>query len=153
MRFIGLDVHVDFCEVAIRDGGRVRSCPQVSVVPEDLELFAQSLGPDDEVALEATGTAMAIARILQPHVARVVIANPLALRAISHAKVKTDKLDARTLAQLLAAGFLPGVWIPDENTAVLRRRISRRHQLVKQRTRIKNEIHAALHRNLRGAHR
>src|SRR6266536_637338 len=63
---------------------------------------------------------------------------------------KTDKIDARTLAQLLAGGFLPAVWLPDEQTRVLRRRISARAQLVRQRTRAKNQVHATLVRNLKG---
>jgi transposase len=62
---------------------------------------------------------------------------------------KTDKLDARTLAKLLAAGFLPVVWTPDERTRALRQRIARRAQLVRQRTREKNQIHAILIRNLK----
>ncbi len=51
--------------------------------------------------------------------------------------------------KLLAAGFLPEVWTPDERTRVLRRRISRRAQLVRQRTREKNQVHAILIRNLK----
>jgi transposase len=61
---------------------------------------------------------------------------------------KTDKLDARALARLLASGFAPEVWAPDEETAALRRLLSRRRQLVKQRTREKNQVHAVLMRNL-----
>lgn len=150
MRSIGLDVHRDFCEVAIIENGRCRSAPRVVSGAEAIESFARSLGPDDEVALENTGNARAIAQIIAPHVARVAVANPLAVRAISHAKVKTDRIDAATLAKLLAAGFLPEVFFGDENTRVLRRRISRRAQLVKQRTAAKNETHAVLQRNLKG---
>jgi transposase len=62
---------------------------------------------------------------------------------------KTDKVDARTLAQLLAGGFLPEVWIVDEPTRMLRRRVTRRAQLVRQRTREKNQVHAILIRNLK----
>jgi transposase len=62
---------------------------------------------------------------------------------------KTDKIDARTLAQLLAGGFLPEVWIVDEPTRMLRRRVARRAQLVRQRTREKNQVHAILIRNLK----
>lgn len=98
MRYIGMDVHRDFCQVAVSEEGRVRSGPKVATTPEDLDLFAQSLGPQDVVALEATTNSLAIARILEPHVARVVVANPMAVKAIAHAKVKTDKVDARTLA-------------------------------------------------------
>jgi transposase len=150
MRFIGLDVHRDFCEVAIAEAGAVRLAGRVPTEPEALTLFAQSLGGDDEVALEATGNALKIARIIEPHVGRVVLANPKAVKGITRAGAKTDKIDARTLAKLLAGGFLPAVWLPDEQTRILRRRISARAQLVRQRTRAKNQVHATLIRNLKG---
>ncbi len=150
MRFIALDVHRDFCEVAIAEGGRVRRAGRVETTPATLELFAQSLGGDDQVVLEATGNALAIARIIEVHVGRVVLANPKAVKNATQSGPKTDKRDARTLAKLLAAGFLPEVWTPDERTRVLRRRISRRAQLVRQRTREKNQVHAILIRNLKG---
>ncbi len=148
MRFIALDVHRDFCEVAIAEDGQVRLAGRVETKPAALELFAQSLGADDRVGLEATGNALAIARVIEPHVARVVLANPKAVKGATQT-AKTDTLDARTLAKLLAAGFLPEVWTPDEQTRVLRRRISRRAQLVRQRTREKNQVHAILIRNLK----
>jgi transposase len=69
---------------------------------------------------------------------------------IRQARAKTDRLDARTLAKLLAAGSLDGVWMPDERTRVMRRRLARRSQLVGARTRAKNEIHAILFRRLKG---
>jgi transposase len=150
MRFIGLDVHRDFCEVAIAEGGEVRLAGRVQTEPETLALFAESLGGDDQVALEATGNALGIARIIEPHVRRVVLANPKAVKGITRAGAKTDKIDARTLAKLLAGGFLPAVWLPDEQTRILRRRISARAQLVRQRTRAKNQVHATLIRNLKG---
>jgi transposase len=150
MRSIALDVHRDFCEVAIKDGAELRSAGRIKTSAEELELFARSLGADDQVALEATGPALQIKRLLEPHVGRVVIANPRKLRAIAEAKVKTDKVDARTLCELLAAGFLPQVFGPDEETRALRRRLSRRAALVRQRTRAKNELHAVLARNLKG---
>src|SRR5215218_9832355 len=112
MRSIALDVHREFCEVAIKDGGEVRSAGRIKTSAEELELFAQSLAPDDQVALEATGPALRIKRLIEPHVARVVIANTRKLRAIAEAKVKTDRVDARTLCELLAADFLPEVFGP-----------------------------------------
>ncbi len=148
--FIGLDVHLDFCEIAIYEAGRVRSGGRVPTSPQGLQVLANSLGPDDHVALEATGNALAIARTLEPSVARVVVATRTELRAIAEAKVKTDRRDARTLARLLAAGLLGGCWLPDEQTRALRRRLARRAQLVRQRTRCKNEVHAVLMRTLKG---
>ena len=149
MRAIGLDVHRDFCEVAIAEEGKVRSAGRIATRPEVLELFAQSLATDDRVVLEVTGNAWEIARIIEPHVARVVVVSP-SDTGIRQARAKTDRLDARTLARLLAAGSLDSVWMPDERTRVMRRRLARRSQLVGARTRVKNEIHAILIRRLKG---
>jgi hypothetical protein len=73
--------------------------------------------------LEATGNSDAIATLLAPIVGRVVVSNPSKTRAIAEAKVKIDKVDARILAQLLAADFLPPVWLPDDRTRALRRQV------------------------------
>jgi transposase len=148
LRFIGLDVHQDFCEVAISEGGPARSAGRIKTTRAELGLFAQSLGREDRVVLEATGNSLAIAKILEGHVGEVVIANPRKLRAIYEAKVKNDKVDARMLAELLAADLVPRVWIPDERTRLLRRLISRRAQLVRHASRLKSHIYAALQRNL-----
>ena len=96
-----------------------------------------------------TGNAGEIARILEPHVARVVVVSPHDT-GISRARAKTDRLEARALAKLLAAGELDAVWMPDEWTRAMRRRLARRNQLVRARTRAKNEIHAVLIRRLQG---
>jgi transposase len=149
VRDIGLDVHLDFVEVAIAEGGEIRSAGRVATKPEELELFAQSLGKDDRVALEVTGNAWAIKRIIEPHVAEVIVVSPTDT-GIRGARAKTDRLDARTLARLLAAGELEGVWMPDRRTQVMRRRLGRRTQLVRARARAKNEIHATLMRCLVG---
>ena len=113
MRSVGLDVHRDFCEVAIIDRtarSRRAGCRQPA---RALQLFAQSLAPTDRVALEVTGNAWEIARILEPHVARVVVVSPTDT-GIRQARAKTDRLDALALARLLAAGSLDAVWMPDE---------------------------------------
>lgn len=149
VRAIGLDVHCDFCEVAIAEAGEVRSAGRIETTPEQLELFAGSLADDDVVALEATGNAAEIARIIEPHVARVIVVSS-SDTGIRQARAKTDRLDARTLARLTAAGSLDTVWMPDERARAMRRRLARRAQLVRARTRAKNEIHAVLVRRLKG---
>ncbi len=148
MRSIGLDVHRDFCEVAIFEDGKVIRHPRVPARQAALVAFARSLEPTDQVGLEATGNALAIARLIEPHVARVVIANAAVTKGIGAARAKTDQLDARTLAQLLGTGFFPQVWLAEEPTRLARRRMSRRAQLVRERTGLKNQVHAVLHRNL-----
>jgi transposase len=142
-------VHLDFCELAICEDGKVRSAGRVPSTLEALKVLAESLLPTDRVVLEVTGSAWEIAGILEPHVAKVVVVSP-GDTGITQARAKTDRLDARTLAKLLWAGELDAVWTPDELTRVLRRRLARREQLVRSRSRAKSEIHAVLMRRLVG---
>ncbi|WP_237050575.1 IS110 family transposase [Microvirga ossetica] len=113
-----------------------------------LEGFGKTLKPTDEVVIEATGNRMAVSRVLSPFVARVIIANPLQVKAIAYAHVKTDKIDAGVLASLQAAGFLPQIWNPPPEVERRRRLVARRDQVVRHRTRIKNEVHSILHAHL-----
>jgi transposase len=147
-RCIGLDVHRDFAQVAICQAGQVVQAGTFATTPEGVREFAAGLGPADEVALEATGNTWAIVTVLASRAGRVVVANPGKTRAIAEAKVKTDKVDAAILAQLLAADYLPAVWQPDAAIGALRRQVLRRAHIVRQRTRLKNQVHAILHRNL-----
>ena len=89
------------------EDGVVYGHPRVSARTSALESFARSLQPTDHVALEATGNAVAIAQPIRPHVGHVVIANAAAMKGIGGDRAKTDRLDAKTQARLLAAGFLP----------------------------------------------
>lgn len=150
MRTIGLDVHKHFAEVAILNEGdrTVHRGDRVDATPSALRAFAATLGPNDQVVLEATINTWAIADLLRTRAGRVVVSNPMRTRAIADAKIKTDRVDAAVLAQLLAADFIPEVWMPDEATRERRRRIVHRSALVQQRTRERNRIHAVLHRNL-----
>ena len=109
-RCIGLDVHREFAQVAIWQGGAVTQAGTFATTPEGVREFAAGLGPGDEVALEATGNTWAIAAVLASRAGRVVVSNPAKTRAIAEAKVKTDKVDAAILAQLLAAPGRPIDW-------------------------------------------
>ena len=144
-RVIGIDTHRTFGEVVIWESGRLRHAGRIDMTRTALEGFGKALLATDEVVIEATGNCMAVARVLSPFVKRVVIANPLQVRAIAHAHVKTDKIDAGTLASLYAAGYLPEIWTPDAATERMRRLVARRYQIVRHRTRIKNEVHAILY--------
>jgi transposase len=135
--------------VAIAEGGAVRSAGRIETKPEQIKLFAQSLGKEDRVALEVTGNAWEIKRMIEPHVAEVIVVSPNDT-GIRGARAKTDRLDARTLARLLAAGELESVWVPDRGSWRMRRRLQRHGQLVWARSRAKNQVHATLMRSLVG---
>ncbi len=149
-RFIGLDVHKRVVEVCILDAdGKVLKRHRFDLDRETLKAFASLyLTSQDRVVLEATTNTWAVVRLLRPYVADIVVSNPLQTKAIASAKIKTDKVDAYVLAQLLRCDFLPTVWTPDEETERLRRLTSRRASLTSDATRVKNRIHSVLAQRL-----
>jgi transposase len=147
--YYGLDVHKDFLQVCcLSPNGRRRKDFQIAASEEAIEAFARRLTPHDQVALEVTFHTRAIYALLTPHAGRVVAVNAVQVKAIASAKIKTDKVDAWTLAQLLRADFLPAVQMPSAETWALRQMGSHRRLLLKQQTATKNTIHAILNRRL-----
>ena len=148
--YCGLDVHKRIVEACIVDQTGCIVCRQrFDLTPVKLVAFAKAhLDRQAQVVVEATTNTWAVVRVLKPHVGAVIVSNPLQTKAIAQAKVKTDKVDAHVLAQLLRCDFLPRVWEPDEPTQELRRLSSRRASLVADRTAIKNRLHAVLAQRL-----
>jgi hypothetical protein len=103
-RVIGMDIHRTFAEVVFWEAGRLRPGGRIDMTRSGLEGFGRGLSKEDEVVVEATGNAMAVVRVLSPYVARVIIANPLQVKAIAHAHVKTDR---RRRAGVIAGRGLP----------------------------------------------
>ena len=116
MRIIGMDIHRSFAQVAILEDGEIKQQLRVDLVHHRVVEFAKTLSLEDEVVIEATGNSAAVERLLRPYVKRVAIANPRLVRAIAYARVKTDKIDASILAKLHASGFLPEIWVADDDT-------------------------------------
>lgn len=150
LRFVGCDVHKRTAVFAILlEEGTLCASYTVPVTREALAAFAErQLRCADRLVMEATTNTWAVAGVLRPFVQEIVISNPLKVRAIAEAKIKTDKVDARVLAELLRCNYLPVVWQPDAETQRLRRLTHRRAALVSDRTRLKNRLHSILHHTL-----
>lgn len=153
MIYVGVDLHLRFCYITALDatGARVRQ-EQVSSIPKDLEIFFRSLKDsfkeeEIQVAVEACGFWSAFVDGVEPLVSKIVLVHPAKVKAIAHAKLKNDRIDSQTLAQLLRAGMLPEAWKADRPTRDLRELLRLRMALGSDRTRYKNQIHAALHRH------
>lgn len=146
VRYVGCDVHRQTVVLCIlTEQGQLVGTYTVAASRAALEAFAREhLTAEDHLALEATFSCWAVVKVLTPFVARAVVSNPLTTKAIAQAKIKTDKIDARALADLLRCGYLPLVWTPDAATQELRTLTSRRAALVAERTRLKNRIHGVL---------
>ena len=147
--YYGLDVHKDFIQVCrLSANGRQRQDFQIRATAEAIEAFAGKLNRKDQIALEVTFHTWAIHSLLVPRAGRVVPVDATQVKAIASAKIKTDKVDAHTLAQLLRADFLPEVQMPSPKTWALRQLVSHRRMLLKQQTATKNTIHAIFNRRL-----
>jgi transposase len=85
--------------------------------------------------------------LLEPLVERVVVANPIKVKQIANARVKTDVRDALILARLLAANLVPDVWVPPAHVREMRQLLSQRRQLVETHTQILNRMHSVAHRH------
>lgn len=145
-QFIGLDIHKTIVAVCAVDAqGTVCTRLRFPLTRTTLTAWARQLTAEDAVAVEATTNTWAVIALLQQTPARLVVSNPLRTRAIATAKIKTDRVDAEVLAQLLRCDYLPPVWIPDTATLAARRLTTRRSVLVAERTRLKNRLHSVLH--------
>ena len=127
-----------------REGRRVRSAGRIETTPPRSSCSPRASAPDDRVALEVTGNALGIKRIIEPHVAGY--RRQPADTGIRQARAKTDRLDARTLCEAAGRGLADARLDARRADPLMRRRLQRRSQLVRARTRAKNELHAVLMR-------
>ncbi len=147
-RFIGLDVHKHYVMV-----GAVDAAQTVVMRPQrfnwvEFERWQQThIQASDAVVLEATTNAWHLVDQLRTRTAAVSVANPLAVKWIAAARVKTDGHDTLKLARLLAAGLAPAVWVPSAVTRALRALVAHRRRLLDQRTQARNRLQSILQRH------
>jgi transposase len=147
-RYVALDIHKHYCIIAAVDrDGRVVLHP-VRVEHADLEgWLKKNLRDSDHVVIESTTNAWHVYDLLEPWVERVVVANPIKVKQIAQARVKTDSRDTLILARLLAANLVPDVWVPPAHVREMRQLLSQRRQLVETHTQIVNRMHSVAHRH------
>jgi len=145
-RWVGIDLHRRRSQIAIIDEQGELTLSRRVV--NDPDTFRELLGDPDgtHVALEATYGWEWLADVLQEAGYEVHLAHPLRVRAIAAARVKTDAVDAPTLAHLLRTGLLPEAYIAPPELRDLRDLLRHRATLVHLRTSIKNRVHALLAR-------
>jgi transposase len=143
-----VDIHKKYCVVA---GVEREGCVVLQAVRlehADLEgWLRKNLRSTDQVVIESTTNAWYVYDLLVPWVERVVVANPIKVKQIAQARVKTDIRDTLILARLLAANLVPEVWVPPAHVRELRQLLSQRRQLVETHTQIVNRMHSVAHRH------
>ena len=147
-RFVGVDIHATYVTIGALDAQkRVVLQPRRVLLDQFAAWAARHFQSTDHVVLEATTNAWYIYDLLQPLVARVVVADPAKAKAKMALPVKTDKRDTLGLAELLVTNSVPEVWVPPVPVRELRSLLAHRQRLVHQRTAAKNRLRNLLLRH------
>src|SRR5919106_4501686 len=147
MNSVGIDLHRKRSHVAvIDDEGTETLSRRITNDPATfLELLADLEG-DSRIALEATYGWEWLADLLEDAGYELHLSHPLRTKAIASARVKTDAVDARTLAHLLRADLLPEAYVAPRELRDLRDLLRHRVALTRMRSALKNRVHALLAR-------
>ena len=144
MKYIGMDIHKEFCVVAEMDkeGNLIRQ-GKIDTSKKAIQEYFSSID-EAKVAIESTGIWEWIYEIIDAIGLEVKLVNPVKARAIAEAKIKTDKVDSTILAHLLRSNLIPEVYVGNREMRELKRLVNERSFLKKQIVQIKNRIHSEL---------
>lgn len=146
MNYIGMDIHKQFTFAVVKDEqGNKLGEEKFANSRENFGKFLEIYNPDNtKIVMESTCVWEYIYEILEAMKYDVKLANPSRTKAIAYARIKTDAIDASTLADLLRANLVAESYIPPKEIRRLREITRERRTFVKQTTQIKNKIHAIL---------
>jgi transposase len=148
VRFIAFDIHRDYFVAGGISAGQETKLKTRKIPNSEMREWAENhLTTQDRVVIEMTTNAYEVHDILKPLVHSVTVVHPPHVALITRAQVKTDRKTVETLAQLHAAGLLPGVWIPPKDVRDLRAMVAQRRKMVRLATIAKNRLHSALFRH------
>ena len=147
MNSVGIDLHRKRSHIAALDErGSELFSRRIANDPDTFVALLGELDGESKIALEATYGWEWLADLLEEAGYELHLAHPLRTKAIASARVKTDAVDARTLAQLLRADLLPEAYVAPRELRDLRDLLRQRVVLTQMRTALKNRVHALLAR-------
>jgi transposase len=139
--YLGIDTHKRYSQVAVvDDDGNLQD--EIRLPNDRLSKLAEQYA-GGEAAIEASGNYRPIYEMLDEHL-DITLVNPSKNRIIADAAVKTDRIDAKRLAQILRADMLAESYVPPDEIRVLRDLVRTRKSLVESRTAEKNRVRAVL---------
>lgn len=145
---IGVDYHKAYSHIVVQDNaGKKLRCGRVDNSRQAIERFLEPFdGERSHAVVEATRNWTVMFDLLEPLCDEVLLANPLKIRAIAEAKIKTDKIDATILSHLLRTDLLPTAHVPSARAREMRQTLRERTFFVRLRTMAKNRILTAFDR-------
>lgn len=138
---IGVDYHKKFSYMVVKDEkGKVLRSGQVNNAKASVASFLGPFSRDSKAVLESCRNWCVMHDWLEEIVDDVILANPFKVKAIAEAKIKTDKIDATVLADLLRADLVPQAYIAKRPVRDMRNLLRERIFFVRLRTMAKNRI-------------
>ena len=142
--YAGLDIHKKSCQAIIcTEKGNTVKQGKIPTEKDKIQEFFSDF-ENITIAIEACNTWEYIYNLLELDGHKVILAHPMKTRIIAESKIKTDKIDAKILANLLRTGFLPTSYIPSKEIRELRHLVRQRIFLGRYTTKLKNKIYAEL---------
>lgn len=143
--YVGIDLHKHFSQIAVIDSeGKIIEEKRINNNREELVSFFNNLKHSSKGVVEASGSWYWFVNMLKEIDFDITLAHPFKVKAIASAKIKTDKVDARILGNLLRADLIPMSYIPSKQEIEQRELLRFRFSLSQQKTRNKNQIHSIL---------
>ena len=147
MNYVGVDYHKKYSYIVVKnEDGRVEGRGTVNNTKEEVQRFLEPYRPGIAV-VEATRNWGLIYDWLDEVLDDVTLAHPLKVKAIAEARIKTDKISADILADLLRAGLLPKAYAPSKQTRDIKNILRQRMFFVRIQTMVKNRIYDILDRH------
>lgn len=144
--YVGLDIHKRYNQACVMDeSGMIVKEQRFLNTKEELDEFLESIPEDSQFAIEACSVWQPVFEELDEKGFDVHLAHPSKVKLIAEARVKTDRIDAKVLANLLRTDMLPEAYIAPEHIRKLRTIVRHRYSLVRLRATVKHRVHAILH--------
>lgn len=137
MIYVGIDLHsTNMVIVATNSNGDVVKEAKIQSNPKALERFFTSITGPVKAVVECTSFWFWLSDWFRSKGIPLVLAHAKMVKAISYAKVKTDKVDARTLAELLKADLIPEAFQVEGDRRELRELTRGRLRMIQQRSKL-----------------
>ena len=144
--FVGLDVHKKTIQVSVMDqDGREQINQKIPNTPENIRSHIGSLPKGAKLVMESSSVWKGpFFQIRDKLGMDVMLSNPVTTKLIAESKKKTDKVDARILADMLRGGYIMGCHVAGKQSSDNRDLVRHRYTLIRHRTSLKNSVHGIL---------
>ena len=145
--YVGIDLHKKFLQVAIMDkDGKIQKNDKVENTNPSIKKYFKKIPLSANMVIESSSVWYSTYRFLTDDLGykNVILSNPYLTKAIAASHKKTDKIDAKILADLLRGGYIPACYVPNKKIVKQRQLVWYRKKLVQLRTTLKNCIHGIL---------